>query len=118
MFTTFHSRGGWSRIIKRHYVSDVPYVLIAQLNMAYRDINTYNCGGLLCKSCNHDEELHELVTLYKLGGKLEYTVPSFPVFTAELRVAVFQFNSSEDSRIYIMALFEIVRSWKDHSNAF
>ena len=100
MFTTFQSRGGWSCVIKRHYVSDVPYVLIAQLNMAYRDMNTYNCGGLLCKSCDHDEELHELVTLYKLGGKLEYTVPSFPVFTAELRVAVFQFNSSKDSRIY------------------
>ena len=27
-------------------------------------------------------------------------MPSFPVFTAELRVAVFQFKSSEDSRTY------------------
>ena len=78
-------REGWSRVIKHHYVSDVPYVLIAQLNMVYRGIDTYDCGGLLCKSCSQDEELHELVTLYKLGGKLEYTVPSFPVFKAELR---------------------------------
>ena len=82
------------------YFSDIAKVLIAQLNMVYRDNDTCDCGGLLCKSFDQYAELHELVTLYKLGGKLEYTVPSFPVFTAELRVAIFQFNSSKDSRIY------------------
>lgn len=68
--------------------------------MAYIDIDNRDYG-LLCKSCGQDAELHELVTVYKLGGKLEYTVPCFPVFTVGLRAAVFQLNSSEaDSRLY------------------
>ena len=59
------------------YISDFAKVLIVQPNMAYRDIDTHDCGGLQCKSCNQDAELHELVTLYKLGGKLEYIVPLY-----------------------------------------
>ena len=72
--------------------------------MVYVDIDTRDlaCSGArLCKSCCQDPKLHELVTVYKLGGKFEYTVPCFPVFTAKLRGAVFQLNSSmEDSRLY------------------
>ena len=54
--------------------------------MAYVDIDTHDlaCSGAhLCKSCCQDPELHELVTVYKLGGKFEYTVPCFPVFTVK-----------------------------------
>ena len=67
--------------------------------MAYSDIDNHDYG-LLCKSCSQDAELHELVTVYKLGGKLECTVSCFPVFTMGLRAALFQLNSSEDSRLY------------------
>jgi len=35
-------------------------------------------------------ELHDLVTVYKLGRRLDYTVPNFPVFTAVMKEAVYQ----------------------------
>ena len=51
-------------------MSDNTNVLIAQLKMAYihSDIDIYD-RGQVCKSFGQDTELHELVTVYKLGGK-------------------------------------------------
>ena len=41
-------------------------------------------------------EIHDLVTVYKLGRRVDYTVPSFPVFSASMREAVYQRVSSAD----------------------
>ena len=55
------ARGGWSHVIKHQQVSDVTKVLIVQLKMAC-DIDTYG-RAQVCKSCDQDTELHELVTV-------------------------------------------------------
>ena len=58
-------RGGWSRVIKHQQVSDVTKGLIAQLKMAH--IHIVISTLVITGKCSQDTELHELVTVYKLG---------------------------------------------------
>lgn len=44
-----------------------------------------------CRECSQPAESHFLVTIMKLGDKVEYTIPSFPVYTAVLREIKYQF---------------------------
>lgn len=57
-------------------------------------------GGELCDTCGQHTEYHDLVAIFKLGDKREYTVPSFPVFTVTLREVLYQFVDHEDSSVY------------------
>ncbi len=51
------------------------------------------CGGSAAEG-------FELITILKLGKKVQYTVPSFPVFTASLMEMKFQFVDGDSSTVY------------------
>ena len=55
----------------------------------------------VCDECGQgDAEYHDLVVIYKVGPKQEYTVPSFPALTVSIREVLYQFMDKEDQTIY------------------
>ena len=57
----------------------------------------------VCGLCGEDNEEHLRVMVFSTGAVIEYTVPSFPVFTVEIREMKYQFvvdDEQESNDIY------------------
>lgn len=83
---------------------------------------------MACEKCSNPSYHHELVSILKLGRKVHYTVPSFPVFSANLMEIKFQLVDDGDTTIfdgYIQDCPGLTRSYpallklcKGYTNAF
>ena len=82
----------------------------------------------LCGDCGEDIKTHTLLTLTHIGNKLDYIVPSFPVFEAELRHMRYIFNDDDNGIVYDGFIHEVgaltasvnsaLRLCNGHKNAF